>query len=361
MRILFLAANPLTTSRLDLEEELRAVEKELRGCLYREEVLLSFHYAVQPDDLVQHVREEKPTVIHFSGHGSHGGVVLRDDRGAHQPVTGARLQRFLEGRGVALVVLNACYSKSQATAMRRAVKAVVGTTDAVEDEAARRFSVAFYRSVGNGLSLEEAFRDGRDAAILYGHRDVFWHGGDLRQVLLPGRLRHNPPIDGTDEPQRKIRVGFVPGYTPAFGKLRKALEADELVDQSVLEDDPHRLQGYLEGEFRDPATRFVFFVDLTSHVHSPVSYSALDFIRIARERGRRLSHKPIFVLYSHATTLEDALRSDFLASSDGGALGRYYRLDASLEVGLLTEECRAVLRRIIVEWRRNPDSGPTPL
>jgi hypothetical protein len=33
IKILFLAANPLTTSRLDLEEELHGVEQELRAVL----------------------------------------------------------------------------------------------------------------------------------------------------------------------------------------------------------------------------------------------------------------------------------------------------------------------------------------
>jgi hypothetical protein len=35
MRILFLAANPVATSHLDLEEELRSLESELRGVKYR--------------------------------------------------------------------------------------------------------------------------------------------------------------------------------------------------------------------------------------------------------------------------------------------------------------------------------------
>src|SRR5207245_2509466 len=100
-------------------------------------------HAVRPDDLIRHVRAEKPNVIHFSGHGSTTGIILRDDSGGYQAVAGANLKRFLEGRGVELVVLNACYSKSQADTIKGAVKTVVGTTDAVGDEAARRFTVAF--------------------------------------------------------------------------------------------------------------------------------------------------------------------------------------------------------------------------
>ena len=64
------------------------------------------------------------------------------------------------------------------------MKTVVGTTDAVGDEAARRFTVAFYRSLGNGLSVREAFRDGSDAVALHGLVDVFNSGGNLELVLV---------------------------------------------------------------------------------------------------------------------------------------------------------------------------------
>ncbi|MEN9668056.1 MAG: hypothetical protein RLZZ326_4419, partial [Planctomycetota bacterium] len=184
MRILFLAANPSQTSPLDLEEELRSLEQELRGVKFRDSITLIARHAVRPDDLIRHVRADKPNIIHFSGHGSTRGIILRDDTGGYQAVEGANLKRFLEGRGINLVVLNACYSKGQADTIQGAVKTVVGTTDAVGDEAARRFTVAFYRSLGDGLSVREAFRDGGDAVALHGLVDVFHCGGDLDLVMV---------------------------------------------------------------------------------------------------------------------------------------------------------------------------------
>ena len=190
LRILFLAANPTTTTALDLEEELRSLELELRGTTFRDSITLVARSAVRPDDLVRYVREERPHVIHFSGHGSKDGIILRNDAGSDHAVEGHQLERFLRGRGVEMVVLNACHSQSQAVAALGAVRAVVGTTDAVDDEAARRFTVAFYRSVGNGLSIQEAFRDATDAVALHGLDDVFHADGDLDFVLAnPGRRR----------------------------------------------------------------------------------------------------------------------------------------------------------------------------
>ena len=189
MRILFLAANPKTTSHIDLEEELRSLQTELRGVKYRDQILLTAQHAVRPDDLVRYVRSERPTVVHFSGHGSGRGIVVRNDEGGHTEVTGDGLQRFFLNRGVQLVVLNACYSREQAKLLPNAVAAVVGTTDAEGDVAARRFTVAFYRALGEGYSIREAFRDGVDAAILANEKDVFWSDGKLDQLLVkPGKF-----------------------------------------------------------------------------------------------------------------------------------------------------------------------------
>jgi len=184
MRILFLAANPTVTSPLDLEEELRSLDLELRGVKHRDRIVFVARHAVRPDDLIRHVRSERPTVIHFSGHGTTSGIVLRNDDGGYTEVSGPNLRRFLEGRGIELLVLNACYSKSQAEHVAGAVGATVGTTNVVGDEAARRFTVAFYRALGDGLSLREAFRDGGDAVALHGLEDVFWTTGNLNWVPL---------------------------------------------------------------------------------------------------------------------------------------------------------------------------------
>jgi hypothetical protein len=83
-----------------------------------------------------------------------------------------------------LVVLNACFSESQAFPLKDVVPAVVGTTTAVGDEAARRFSTAFYRTLGDGHSFRDAFRDAGDAVAMHGLTDVFLAYGDLERSLF---------------------------------------------------------------------------------------------------------------------------------------------------------------------------------
>ena len=65
---------------------------------------------------------------------------------------------------------------------------MIGTTTAVDDEAARRFTVAFYRALGDGLSVQEAFRDGGDAVALHNLADVFHKCGVLEFTLVGGGI-----------------------------------------------------------------------------------------------------------------------------------------------------------------------------
>jgi DNA repair photolyase len=64
--ILFLAANPLGTDRLALDEEARAIQEELERSGHREKFELVTRWAVRPMDLLRELRRLKPTVVHFS-------------------------------------------------------------------------------------------------------------------------------------------------------------------------------------------------------------------------------------------------------------------------------------------------------
>lgn len=177
-RILLLAANSQNTKLLDLEEEVRSIEEHVRMARYGRSVSLLPRLAVRPDDLIRHVREFNPTIVHFSGHGQASGILLRSDLGGHQLVSAQALQRFFRGRGVEVVVFNSCFSREQADAVGEVVRAVVGTTNALNDEAARRFSSAFYHTLCDGHSLSEAFRDGGDSVALHDLEDGFMFRGD---------------------------------------------------------------------------------------------------------------------------------------------------------------------------------------
>jgi hypothetical protein len=53
IKALFLAANPTSTNRLALDEEMRTIEQKVRAAEYRDALVFQSAWAVRPDDLLQ--------------------------------------------------------------------------------------------------------------------------------------------------------------------------------------------------------------------------------------------------------------------------------------------------------------------
>jgi hypothetical protein len=181
--ILFLAANPSETTRLALDEECAAIERELRMTTGRDDFDFRSKWAVSVDEVMRALNELQPTVIHFSGHGGgSSGVYVHDERQALRPdhrdigaavAVGIQLQdehrrpQHVSARALTqmigsaapsarLVVLNACYSDALAEVLRGVVDCVVGMRGAIGDDAARSFAVGFYRALGHRRSVANA-------------------------------------------------------------------------------------------------------------------------------------------------------------------------------------------------------------
>jgi hypothetical protein len=162
MRILFLGSNPDDTSKLRLDREYRTIDLHLQEGGDGERLELQSAWAVRIGDLSRELLRWKPSIVHFSGHGSPGGLVFEGEDGIARiaPVVPlADLFRIVEGvRGV---VLNACYSWPQADAIRRDVEFVVGTSDRITDNGAIAFASGFYRGLSFGLDWQKCVDLGR--------------------------------------------------------------------------------------------------------------------------------------------------------------------------------------------------------
>jgi hypothetical protein len=159
LKILFLAANPVNTPQLRLEQELRDVKSALRRSRYRDQFDLQAVSAARIDDMRQAMLDTEPQILHFSGHGEGGAIYLEDKDGNARPIGATAFANFLTNfPSVQCVVLNACYSEELGSAINTTVPFVVGMETAVEDEAAISFAVAFYDVLGSGGNYERAFR-----------------------------------------------------------------------------------------------------------------------------------------------------------------------------------------------------------
>ncbi|MFN8495954.1 MAG: CHAT domain-containing protein [Caldilineaceae bacterium] len=157
--ILILEANPKDTQGLQLNREIREIENGLQRAQRRDEFILKPVLAARPIDVRRAMLQFRPSIVHFCGHGAgHDGIVFEDDAGNATLVSAAALSGLFKlfADQVECVVLNACYTEEQAEVISQHIPYVVGMEQAIEDDAARDFAIAFYDAIGAGRSFEFA-------------------------------------------------------------------------------------------------------------------------------------------------------------------------------------------------------------
>jgi hypothetical protein len=165
IKILFLAANPVDRHHLRLEAEMRDIDLALQQIVFRDRFNITSHGAVRAADLQGYLLRHKPDIVHFSGHGDPSSeIVLEDSSGKSHPVSVRALSKLFSvlKDNVRCVVLNACYSEQQAKAIAEHIDCVIGMSEAIGDEAAISFAIAFYQALGYGKSVKTAFDSGRN-------------------------------------------------------------------------------------------------------------------------------------------------------------------------------------------------------
>lgn len=181
IQVLFLAANPRTTTQLRLSEEAR----EIQDRIARSHGHLDFHteWAVRVDDLQYLLLKHRPHIVHFSGHGvlvedrpegsvenfapdgsSSGSaeLVFEDSSGDAAPVSADALAKLfaVHRSKIRCVVLNACHSQQQAESIARSIDFVIGMARPVQDRTAIAFAAAFYQGLAFSSSVKDSFEMG---------------------------------------------------------------------------------------------------------------------------------------------------------------------------------------------------------
>ncbi|BAY48350.1 hypothetical protein NIES4073_35010 [Kalymmatonema gypsitolerans NIES-4073] len=170
-KILILSANPKNTSNLRLDEEVREIKNTLQLSPNRDEFQIITEFAVRVDDLTRFLSHHQPTIVHFSGHGSGtDGLALEDNFGYTQLVSTQALAKLFDlfQSQVECVLLNACYSEEQATAIHQHIDCVVGMNQAIGDMAAMKFSMGFYTALAALRNYEDCFQMGCTSIDLQG-------------------------------------------------------------------------------------------------------------------------------------------------------------------------------------------------
>jgi hypothetical protein len=190
--ILFLAAQPVNTPALRLDQEAREIVNTLRQAGDRRFTVHQWH-AVRPEDVTAALLEVRPEIVHISGHGTpDGSIWLQDRLGNVKPASASALSALFQcySHVVSCVILNACFSEEQARAISCHIDDVIGMRGRVTDEAAIAFTLGFYQCRGAGRSVMEAFQHGCLQMGLQGldesHVPVLFHADQcFRWDLVP--------------------------------------------------------------------------------------------------------------------------------------------------------------------------------
>lgn len=169
--VLFLASNPKDQASLSLDEEVREIQKNINSSKHRDSVKLESCWAVRPMDILYGLNQHKPTIVHFSGHGSkEDELVLMDDLQNTKLVSLPAIVQTMNASvdGIKLVFFNTCHSFNQAKQIVQYVDAAIGMKSTISDAAAKVFSSQFYSSIGFGLSVQKSFDQAKALIMMEG-------------------------------------------------------------------------------------------------------------------------------------------------------------------------------------------------
>ena len=166
-KILILAATP---NKLNLGLEIRKIEEAIRRATKRDMFDIKISTAVRPQNIRREIQEEKPTIVHFCGHGlDDGSLLLEDDGGNHKQVSPRGLARLFQQHSdyVNCVLLNACHSVQTADAISQHINYVIAMNQEIRDEAAIAFAEGFYDGLGyKNLDEQDVFQRAFDEGII---------------------------------------------------------------------------------------------------------------------------------------------------------------------------------------------------
>ncbi|HEX8068913.1 MAG TPA: CHAT domain-containing protein [Pyrinomonadaceae bacterium] len=204
IKILYVAANPVNTGHLRLQEEARDLEERIRQAPHREAFAVIHCLAARPRDLLRGLQEVQPHVLHFSGHGTAAKeIVLQDDDGASRPIAPQVLAGLVNlfSANLKVAVMSCCFGRSQAKALSQVLDFTIGMNKPISDSAAVEFSATFYQVLAAGGSVRQAFEaarllTSREGRKIFEKSDLLVRAGvcaDDPLIKLPPPVEPPPP------------------------------------------------------------------------------------------------------------------------------------------------------------------------
>jgi tetratricopeptide (TPR) repeat protein len=160
IKILFLAADPGSTSLHALHQEVQAIDARIQGAVPTNRLKLVPDQAIRLDELSILLLRERPRIVHFSGRDQEAAQIkLLGDDNTPRPIAGAALaERFRILRDeIRAVVLDACYTVAQARGIAKSIDCSIGMTSSMSRDQALDYAALFYAALATGRSVREAY------------------------------------------------------------------------------------------------------------------------------------------------------------------------------------------------------------
>jgi len=123
----------------------------------------------------------EPDIIHFSGHGKHGGLVFQDG----DLISSKWLMNLFENKKeIQLLFLNACYSADQISELEKSgkIKYIIGNEGEISEYSATEFASLFYNQYKRTKNIPQAYVNARDEYKVMHLSDV-----KTQQVFHPSK------------------------------------------------------------------------------------------------------------------------------------------------------------------------------
>jgi hypothetical protein len=185
--VLFVAADPDRDDGeppLRLDREVAEIQRRLRMSEYRDSVRFAWRLAARSAELMQHLNEDRPHIVHFSGHSNRHGLVFEDSDGRPRLLSNGQLANLLNVTSdrIRLAMFNSCESSDQAETATAYIDAAIGMEQTIGDTSAKIFAAQFYNSLGFGHSLQKAF----DQALVQLEIETGGRSGNPQLYVAPG-------------------------------------------------------------------------------------------------------------------------------------------------------------------------------
>ncbi|MFQ5614694.1 MAG: CHAT domain-containing protein [Anaerolineae bacterium] len=211
LRLLVVISNPQDAPALDVARERAIIEEALQEPAGRGLVHLRLLERAVVADISQAMRDYRPHVFHFIGHGRYvergAMVLLENEAGQARPIGERAFREFFLGQTQArLAVLNACQTATTSSAqplaglsprlLQRNLSGVVAMQYPMPDRAALVFAREFYRSLALGYPVDAAVAEARKGIYLEVSRHAQAWGIPVLFLRAPdGRLFEVTPAE----------------------------------------------------------------------------------------------------------------------------------------------------------------------